>query len=91
MIIVYSKNNCAYCGMAKNFLRARNIMFQEINIDHDADAREFMIHQGHKTMPQIYVDGRLFVEGGWTGLSKMSAQDIIGELELRDALSNQTL
>ena len=28
--------------------------------------------QGHKSVPQIYLNAELFVEGGWTGLSKLS-------------------
>jgi glutaredoxin 3 len=91
MLTVYSKTVCPYCVHAKNFLRSKNINFQEINIEQDADAREFIQSQGHRTVPQIYMNGRLFVAGGWSGLSKMTAEDILNEMELRDSLANQTL
>jgi riboflavin biosynthesis pyrimidine reductase len=37
------------------------------------------------------MDGKIFVEGGWTGLSKMSTEDIVNEIELRNSLQDQTL
>lgn len=91
MLTIYSKNNCPYCVQAKNYLTAKNINFREINIEQDADAREFIQSQGHRTVPQIYMDGKIFVEGGWAGLSKMSAEDILSEIELRNSLADQKL
>ena len=32
--------------------------------------------QGHRTVPQIYQDGKLFVEGGFTGLSKLTESQL---------------
>ena len=42
-------------------------------------------------MPQIFMDGKIFVEGGWAGLSKMTAEDILSEIELRNSLADQSL
>ena len=72
MITVYSKNNCPYCVQAKNLLKLKGIEFEEIRIDQDSEAREFMLGEGHRTVPQIYRDGKLLVEGGYQGLSKQS-------------------
>ena len=91
MLTIYSKNNCPYCVQAKNYLKSKNINFQEINIEQDSESREFIQAQGHRTVPQIYMDGKIFVEGGWTGLSKMSADDILAEIELRNSLADQRL
>lgn len=91
MITVYSKANCAYCDQAKHYLKNKNINFQEVRIDQDAEARDFVMGQGHRTVPQIYMDGKIFVEGGWQGLSNMTAEDIIAEIELRNSLRDQTL
>jgi glutaredoxin 3 len=74
MITIYSKNSCAYCVQAKNLLNAKGIPFTEVKIDEDAEAREFVLSQGHRTVPQIYQDGKLLVEGGYTGLAKQSAE-----------------
>jgi glutaredoxin len=76
---------------AKNYLKSRNINFREINIEDDAEAREFITQQRLRTVPQIFMDGKIFVEGGWTGLSKMSTEDIVNEIELRNSLQDQTL
>ena len=91
MLTIYSKNNCPFCVMAKNYLQSKNINFQEINIEQDQEAREFIQRQGLRTVPQIFMDGKIFVEGGWSGLSKMTADDIIAEIDLRHSLADQTL
>lgn len=91
MLIIYSKTVCPYCVQAKNFLKSKNIQFREINIEDDPEAREFITKKGLRTVPQIFMDDKLFVEGGWTGLSKMSTADIVNEIDLRNSLRNQTL
>jgi glutaredoxin len=53
-------------------LKLKGIEFEEIRIDQDSEAREFMLGEGHRTVPQIYRDGKLLVEGGYQGLSKQS-------------------
>ena len=84
MLTIYSKNNCAYCVQAKNLLSRKNIEFQEVKIDENIDAKEFILKQGHKTVPQIYYNDQLFVEGGYSGLAKLSDQ------ELRQKLTEYT-
>ena len=91
MITVYSKNHCPYCDQAKNYLKNKNISYREINIEQDPEAREFIQRQGLRTVPQIFMDGKIFVEGGWTGLSKMTAEEIRSEIELRNSLADQSL
>lgn len=91
MLTIYSKTVCPYCVNAKNYLKSKNISFREVNIEENDQARAFMQAQGHRSVPQIYLNGRLFVEGGWAGLSKMSAEEILNEIELRTALLNQSL
>lgn len=80
MLTLYSKNNCGYCLQAKGLLRNNDIPFEEINIDTDDVAREFVINEGHRTMPQIYRDGKLFVEGGFTGLQTLGVEAIKEQL-----------
>ena len=84
MLTVYSKNNCPFCTQAKSLLTAKSIAFQEIKIDEDAAAKEYIMSQGHRTVPQIYHNGELFVEGGWQGLSKLSADEIKSRLNITD-------
>jgi len=74
MITVYSKNNCAFCVQAKNLLTSKGIEFQEVKIDESTNARDFILAEGHRTVPQIYQDGKLLVEGGFNGLRKQSEE-----------------
>jgi glutaredoxin 3 len=74
MVTVYSKNNCPFCVQAKNLLKLKGIDFQEVKIDEDSDAKEFVLSEGHRTVPQIYKDGRVLVEGGYQGLAKQPAE-----------------
>jgi glutaredoxin 3 len=76
MLTVYSKNNCPFCVQAKNLLSLKNIPFEEVRVDEDATAREFIVAAGHRTVPQIYKDGALFVEGGYQGLAKLSEAEL---------------
>ena len=76
MLTVYSKAACGHCTSAKNFLLHKNIPFEEIDIEHSDVARQRMLEHGHRTVPPIYFQAELFVEGGFQGLSKMSEHDI---------------
>lgn len=88
MLTIYSKKVCPFCENAKTYLTKNNIFFVEIDVENDIDALEFIRAEGHRTVPQIYFQGRLFVSGGWQGLSSMSPDQIRQEIELRDALAN---
>lgn len=82
MLTVYSKNNCPFCVQAKNLLKLKNIPFDEVRIDENTEAKEFILSQGHRTVPQIYQDGKLFVEGGFQGLSKLTEDQIKEKLNV---------
>ena len=56
--------------MAKNWLNGKGIAYEEINIDNETSAREFVISEGHRTMPQIYVDGKSI--GGYQQLIQLN-------------------
>lgn len=70
MLTVYSKNNCPFCDKTKYLLEQKGITFEEVKIDENSDARTFVVSEGHRTVPQIYKDGKLLVEGGYNGLAK---------------------
>lgn len=72
MLTVYSKENCPFCDRAKNLLKLKSIPFTEIRVDQDPEARQFIVERGHRTVPQIYLNGELFVENGYNGLSQMT-------------------
>ena len=76
MLTIYSKNHCSFCDQAKALLKNKGVAFEEINIDENVEAREFILAEGHRTVPQIYRDGKLFVEGGFNGLRKLNEQQL---------------
>ena len=80
MLTVYSKNNCPFCEQAKGLLTKKDIPFEVIKIDEDDTAREWLLEQRHRTVPQIYQNGELFVEGGYQGLAKLSDEELTARL-----------
>jgi glutaredoxin len=74
MLTVYSKNNCPFCVKAKHLLETKGIAFEEVKIDEVDEARNFLLAEKHRTVPQIYKDGKLLVEGGYQGLEKQSEE-----------------
>lgn len=68
MITVYSKSQCPNCVRAKDLLTRRGVRYIEIDIEADGDAKMFLVNNGFRSVPQIYVDG-VFLDGGLTGLA----------------------
>ena len=87
MIIVYTKDFCPYCDGAKGYLKKIGEPFEAVNITNNPEMREWLVKQGHKTLPQIYYRDKLLVEGGFTGLSALLPSDI----ESRKDAINQSL
>ena len=76
MLTVYSKNNCPFCDQAKALLKLKNIQFEEIKVDENPEARQFIVNEGHRTVPQVYKDGKLFVQGGYQGLARLTESEL---------------
>jgi glutaredoxin len=68
MITVYSKNNCPFCDRAKALLENKGVDYKVVNIEDEPDAREFLVDQGLRSVPQIFNDGVLLA-GGYQGLA----------------------
>ena len=76
MITLYSKPNCTFCEKAKHWLTKNGIPFAAIDITIDEEAKDFIVAEGHKTVPQIYLNGKILVEGGYTGLSNQEPEQL---------------
>ena len=76
MLTVYSKKNCPFCDKAKQLLNNNSVDYKTVNIDEDQEARTWLMAQGHRSVPQIYKDNELFVEGGYQGLAKLSKEQL---------------
>ena len=82
---LYTKDNCGFCVKAKAFLNLHGIGFNEIHIDIDEDAKNFLVEEGHRSVPQIYFNGKLLVAGGFMGLHKLSKDEITQLMEKLNA------
>ena len=67
-LTVYTKNNCPFCDRAKMLLESRGIAYNTINLEQQPDAREFLVNQGLRSVPQIFNDTTL-LQGGFQGLA----------------------
>lgn len=83
MITLYTKPNCPYCEQAKAWLNKNGIGYKTVDITENELAREMLKEEGHRTVPQIYLNGEIFVEGGYTGLSKQDPAVLREKIELR--------
>ncbi|MBI2027058.1 MAG: glutaredoxin 3 [Deltaproteobacteria bacterium] len=76
-VIVYTASHCSYCKAAKEFLRNKNVVFEEIDVtDNPAERKNIEKLSGQKTVPQIFINGRSI-----GGFSDMRTLDENGELD----------
>ena len=68
--IVWSNVGCSYCEQAKNLLKAKDIEFEERNIDHGTWTVQQLQEAvpGARTVPQIFLDDKYI--GGYQELQK---------------------
>lgn len=81
MIILYSKPQCPYCDRAADYLTRNNFQFRKVDVTEDAEALAFIKSKGHKTVPQIYHNTRLLVEGGYDGLARVIPADLTKRIQ----------
>ncbi len=77
-ITIYSTTWCVDCRRAKSFLTERGVPFQEINIEDDRAAEEFVLRANHgrRKVPTIKVGERHFA------CSPFSARKLAEELKI---------
>ena len=61
-IKVYSTPTCPYCRMVKDFLKEKDVEFDDIDVsqNHEA-AHEMMSKSGQMGVPQIEINGKVIV------------------------------
>lgn len=68
MITVYTKDQCPFCDRAKALLESKGIEYRTVHVGQEEGAREFLMDQGLRSVPQIFKDGVL-LPGGYQGLA----------------------
>ena len=75
-IKVYSLNNCIYCDKAKDYLRSKNLVFEEVKYDKatESDSIMYLVElTNYTSCPQIFVDD-VFI-GGYEQLLEYEFDD----------------
>ena len=60
-VTVYTSNTCPYCTMAKDYLKDREVDFEEKNVQTDKEARQELMAMGYTGVPVICVDDEQIV------------------------------
>lgn len=71
--IVYGKDNCMYCVLAKDLLKARNVEYEEVDapshMNEMMDAIKAAGSSPPRTVPQIFLEGKHI--GGYSELARL--------------------
>ncbi|MEM4137691.1 MAG: glutaredoxin domain-containing protein [Candidatus Anstonellaceae archaeon] len=71
---VYSTPTCPYCYMLKQYLRSKNIEFEDIDVSRDIEAARYMISQtGQMGVPQVNISGQWIV-----GFDRVKIDQLLG-------------
>lgn len=84
MLTVYSKPHCPHCEQAKSWLDSNKIEYEVVDVSVDSLALEMLREQGHKSVPQLYLNGEVFVSGGYEGLKTQDPEVLKEQIELQD-------
>jgi len=61
-VVVYSTPSCPYCTMAKDFLKKKQVPFEDYDVSRDERRAEEMIRKsGQMGVPVLDVNGRILV------------------------------
>jgi len=72
-VVMYSTGHCPYCVRAKMLLKQKNVEFNDIRIDVEANRREEMVQRsGRTSVPQIFIGD--FHVGGCDDLFTLEQQ-----------------
>ncbi|MEK7465668.1 MAG: glutaredoxin domain-containing protein [Patescibacteria group bacterium] len=59
---IYSTPSCVYCKMLKEYLKQKNIAFEDADVLHNLKARDEMVQKSHQMgVPVADINGQIFV------------------------------
>jgi len=62
IVKVFSTTNCHFCHMEKDYLKAHNIKFQDIDVGKDRKAAKEMIEKsGQMGVPVTEINGKIII------------------------------
>jgi len=61
-IIVYSTPSCPYCQMAKEYLKSKNIEFEDVDVSANMErAMEMIRKSGQQGVPVLDIKGKIII------------------------------
>ncbi len=76
MIKIYSTPSCPYCHLVKEYLKEKNIDFEDINVAEDEQSLKEMVEKsGQMGVPVIEVDGQIMIGFNRAELDKILAKN----------------
>jgi glutaredoxin 3 len=61
-VTIYSTPTCPWCHKAKDFLKEKNIKFEDKDVSSDEEARNEMVHKsGQMGVPVLNIKGKVIV------------------------------
>ncbi len=59
---VFSTPTCPYCHMAKDYLKAKNVTFEDIDVTQNRDQAMAMVKKsGQMGVPQLWIDDEVVI------------------------------
>lgn len=77
---LYTKENCFYCYNLKINLESWGYDYEEVNIEESPKIAAWLRQAGHKTVPQLYLNGFDMMQGESTDLTQQILEERISEL-----------
>lgn len=71
---IYTSNTCPYCHLAMDYLKEKNIPFEEKNVSTSAEAKKDLIEKGFMGVPVIYIEDEAIV-----GFDKTKIDELLKE------------
>jgi glutaredoxin 3 len=71
MVKIYTTTTCPYCQMAKEYLKEKNVNYEERDVSSDEAAQKEMIDKSHQMgVPVIDIDGKIIIGFNKTEIDK---------------------
>jgi glutaredoxin 3 len=76
VVAIYTTPWCPYCQRAKSLLSRKGVAFDEVNVDHRPDLREWLERaSGQSTVPQVFINNQPV--GGFTDISGLDRSGVL--------------
>jgi glutaredoxin 3 len=78
-IKVYSTPTCPWCRMLKDYLKEKNIEFENVDVSTDTKAAKYMVEKsGQMGVPQTEINGKMIV-----GFDREAIDEELAKIEKR--------